>query len=343
VHEMEPRRLSAIPTAIGTATRLAFEQMQGAGIELEALLNKVGLTRQQVEDVNARLSVQCQIRFLNLAADALQDGYLGFHLGQVAELRQLGLVYYVVASSQTLGEALRRVVRYGSMTNESVFPKYLEGKEIGIVLNYVGIARHLYRHQAEFGLTVLLRLFRKLTDCPVEPSRVRLAHRRSGNFSEFSAFLRCDIEFGATVDEIVFPLSIADIPVVSADPYLSKLLIANCEEALSRRATRRGPFRAVVENAIVPLLPHGNARESEIASRCGLSRRTFVRRLMSESLTFSEVLNDLRRDLAAQYLADNGLSISQIAWLLGYQEVSAFSNAFKRWTGRTPREARFAA
>jgi AraC-like DNA-binding protein len=61
---------------------------------------------------------------------------------------------------------------------------------------------------------------------------------------------------------------------------------------------------------------------------------------MSESLTFSEVLNDLRRDLAAQYLADHALSISQIAWLLGYQEVSAFTNAFKRWTGRTPRDAR---
>jgi AraC-like DNA-binding protein len=62
---------------------------------------------------------------------------------------------------------------------------------------------------------------------------------------------------------------------------------------------------------------------------------------MSESLTFSEVLNDLRRDLATQYLADHGLSISQIAWLLGYHQVSAFTNAFKRWTGKTPLEARF--
>src|SRR5262249_47242421 len=136
------------------------------------------------------------------------------------------------------------------------------------------------------------------------------------------------------------PQSIADIGVVSADLYLNKLLIVNGEEALSRRPTKQGPFRAVVENAIAPLLPYGNARESEVASRCGLSRRTFVRRLTSESLTFSEVLNDLRSDLATQYLADHSLSISQISWLLGYQEVSAFTNAFKRWTGKTPREAR---
>jgi AraC-like DNA-binding protein len=276
---------------------------------------------------------------------ALQDDDLGFHAGQLVQLRKYGLIYYVPASSDTLGEALRRLARYGSMGNTSLSTKYLGGKDIRIAYNYVGIARRLDRHQIECVLTVLIRLCRELTGCPVNPSRVSLVHhrRRAGNFFEFAAFFGCDIEFGAAVDEVVFALSIADIPVVSADPYLTKLLIANCEEALSRRATRRGPFRAVVENAIVPLLPHGNARESEIARQCGLSQRTFVRRLTSESLTFSEVLNDLRRELATQYLADNGLSISQIAWLLGYQEVSAFTNAFKRWTGRTPREARFAA
>ena len=343
MHDLEPKRLGAIPTAAGTTMRFAYEWVQAAGIEVEPLLKEAGLTKQQVEDVDARLNTQSQVRFLNLAASALQDEYLGFHLGQLYELRKLGLLYYVPASSDTLGEALRRVIRYGSMTNESIFAKYLEGKDIRIVFSYVGFPRHSDRHQIECLLTIVIRMCREMTGHPVYPSRLSLVHhrRRAGNFSEFAAFFGCDIEFGAGVDEVAFPLSIARIPVVSADPYLNKLLIANCEEAFSRRSTRRGPFRAVVENAIVPSLPHGTTRESEIAARCGLSKRTFVRRLTSESVTFSEVLNDLRRDLATQYLADHGLSISQIAWLLGYQEVSAFTNAFKRWTGKTPREARF--
>jgi AraC-like DNA-binding protein len=340
VHDIEPKRLGAILTATGTATRLAYERAQATGIELEPLLKKAGLTKRQVEDVDIRLDAQCQIMFLNLAANALQDKYLGFHLGQLAELRYLGLLYYVAASSDTLGGALRRVARYVSMTNESMAMNYVEGKDIRIVINCVGVSRHLYRHQIEFGLTVLIRLLRKLTNCLVEPNRVRLIHRRAGNFSEFAAFLGCDIEFGALVDEVAFAAPIADMPVVSADPYLNKLLIVNCEEALYHRSTKRGQFRAVVENAIAPLLPHGNAHATEIAPRCGLSQRTFVRRLASESVTFSEVLNGLRRELATQYLADLGLSISQIAWLLGYREVSAFTNAFKRWTGKTPREAR---
>jgi AraC-like DNA-binding protein len=339
VHE----HLGAVPTTIGMSTRLAYERAQAAGIELKPLLKKAGLTRQQVEDVDARLSVPSQIEFLNATATALQDDYLGFHLARGADLRRFGLVYYAAASSDTLGTALQRLARYISMTNESFSVKYLDGKDIRISVNYIGVPRHLDRHQMEFWFTLLIQLCRELTGHPVQPSHLRLVHRRHANFSEFATFLGCDIEFGAAVDHAVFPPSIADIPVVSVDPYLHKLLIANCEEALSRRPTKRGPFRAVVENAIASLLPHGNARASEIARQCGLSQRTFVRRLASEKVTFSEVLNNLRHDLATQYLTDDSLSISQIAWLLGYQEVAAFSSAFKRWTGRAPRERRFAA
>jgi AraC-like DNA-binding protein len=73
-----------------------------------------------------------------------------------------------------------------------------------------------------------------------------------------------------------------------------------------------------------------------------MSRRTLARRLSSEGLTFAGVLADLRDDLAKCYLRDEDLAISQIAWLLGYQEISAFTHAFKRRTGKTPREARSA-
>jgi AraC-like DNA-binding protein len=340
VQDLQPKRLSATPTTSGVATRLACERAQAAGIEVEPLLKKAGLTKQQVDDVDPRLNVECEIRFLNLAASALRDEYLGFHLGQEAELRKYGLIYYAAASSETLGETLERVARYVSIVNEGLSIKFLKGKNIRMVINYVGVARHLDQHQIECWLTVLIRTWRKVTGYPVGPTHVSLTHRRRGNFSKFAAFLGCNIEFGAAVDEVIFPPSMAEIPIVSADPYLNKLLIAKFEEAHSPRPTTRGSFRSVVENAIAPLLPHGNARESEIARRCGLSRRTFVRRLMSEGLTFSRVLNSLRRDLAAQYLADHALSISQVAWLLGYQKVSAFTNAFKHWTGKTPREAR---
>jgi AraC-like DNA-binding protein len=91
---------------------------------------------------------------------------------------------------------------------------------------------------------------------------------------------------------------------------------------------------------VVPLLPHGKARTSEIARQLGVSQRTLGRRLSEEGLTFSELLNSLRLDLANRHLADRDLAISQIAWLLGYRDVGAFSHAFKRWTGKSPGRVR---
>jgi AraC-like DNA-binding protein len=179
-----------------------------------------------------------------------------------------------------------------------------------------------------------------LTGRHVAPSHVSLTHWRDSTYSEFNEFFEADVEFGANADEVAFTPTIKQMPVVSADPYLNKHLVAYFEDAISRRQTNRASFVSSVENAIVPLLPHGKVRVSEIAHRLGLSQRTLARRLSLEGLTFSDVLESLRSDLAERYLAEEDLSISQIAWLLGYREVSALTHAFKRWTGKTPREAR---
>ncbi len=252
----------------------------------------------------------------------------------------MGALYYVAASSETLGEALQRAARYSSIGNEGLSLKYFEKDDVRVTFDYVGIARHSDRHQIEFFMTVLVRLCRQLTGLRLLPSLTRLAHRRSNQgSSELAAYFGGHITFGARADELTFIGGIKDIAVASADPYLNELLVANCEQALAHRPTNRGTFRSAVENAIVPLLPHGKVRASEIAARLGLSQRTSARRLALEGATFSEVLENLRGDLARRYLSDPDLSISRIAWLLGYQEVSAFTHAFKRWTGKTPREA----
>lgn len=184
-----------------------------------------------------------------------------------------------------------------------------------------------------------MRLCRQLTGRRLVPLRVTLAHRRRQP-PEFATFFGCKLEFGTGIDQIVFAKSIKDIPIVSADPYLNKILLAHCEQTISHRPTRPDAFRSDVENAIALKLPHGQARVHEIARQLGLSARTFARRLASQGLTFSKLVECLRRDLAEQYLAEPDLSISQIAWLLGYRESGAFTHAFGRWTGKSPRSAR---
>lgn len=329
-----------IPRAAGAMARLAYLRGKAAGIELVSLLKAANLTMDQMEDPEARIKVRDQIEFLNLVADAIPDDYLGFHLAQIPDLREFGLLYYVMASADSLSEALRRTVRYSSIFNEGLVPAYVDGKSISISLRYLGVQRHPDRHQIEFYLTALIRICRKLTGSHLIPTSVKLVHHRSYRGPDLAEFFGNDVQFDQEIDEITFPARIGILPVISADPFLNKLLINYCEEALSKRHTRPSSFRANVENAIVPLLPHGKARSSEVAQRLGVGQRTFARRLSAEGLNFSAVLGNLRIDLANRYLADRQLSISQIAWLLGYQEVGGFSHAFKRWTGKTPREMR---
>lgn len=342
MREPDGKSLGAIPTAMGGMTRLAYARAREAGIAVEPLLTKAGLTEREVQDPSVRIKVRQQIEFLALVANTVDDPLLGVHLAQTCELRELGLLYYVAASSKTLGDALRRTARYTSVVNEGLSLRYVEGRDIRMMFQSVGVPRHIDRHQIECCMTALLRLCRQLTGRDLMPRLVELTHRRNEDTSELSAFFGSQVQFGAPADRATFDAGFKDLPVASADSYLNELLIDYGEEALARRAASRGSFRAQVENAMVPLLPHGTARVGEIARILGVSERSLARRLATEGATFSDVREGLRRDLAREYLADQGLSISQVAWLLGYHEISAFTHAFKRWTGITPREARAA-
>jgi AraC-like DNA-binding protein len=332
--------LGAIPNATGTLTRLAYEYAKANGIDARSLLKRANLTLHQIKDTSLRLNVSDQIKFLNLAATELHDDLLGFHLAHRPDLRELGFLYYVAASSEVLGDALQRLARYASIVNEGLALRYIGGKYCGVAYRYVGVSRYSDRHQIECFATIAVRLCRQLSGVQLVPTQVRLAHRRDGKCPEMTQFFGREIEFGADIDEVLFAPNIRDLPVVSADLYLNKLLIRYCEEALARRPAKRSPFRSSVENAIVPLLPHGKARAEIISRRLGVSQRTLARRLSSEQISFSGVLENLKVDLAKRYLADQALSVSQVAWLLGYQEVSSFTHAFKRWTNKTPRQTR---
>jgi hypothetical protein len=268
--------LDTFPSAMGIVTRLACERAKQEGVEAELLLRKAGLTHRQIDDPCARLAVKSQIRFLELAATTLNDNCLGFHIAQKFDLRMIGLLHYVVASSDTLGEALQRGVRYSAIVNEGITLKLREEKEMRITFEYAGVARHSDRHQIEFAMVTLVRTCRQLTNRNVPARRASFTHQRSDDTSEYRTFFGSDVQFGAPVDEVAFSTSIRQIPVVGADPYLNELLINYCDQALAARSTKRSSFGSSVENVIALHLPHGKARVGEIARKLGVSQRTLA-------------------------------------------------------------------
>jgi AraC-like DNA-binding protein len=330
-------RVSSLPTASGGIARAAYARAVRAGLEITPLLQNAGLTLHQIRAPDVRISVRSQVKFLDQVANSLGDDFLGIHLAQAADLRELGLVYYVMASSETFATALGRLARYSTIHNEGVHLNIDQYRQIKISFEHVAVSRASDRHQIEFFVAILLRLSRHLIDRHLAPQRVRLAHRRLRIPADLKTFFGCDVEFGAGGDQVIFPPGVGNSVVTRADPYLNSLLLRYCEEVLSSRRTGAGDWTTRVENAITPLLPHGEATIGNVAQALGMSPRTLARHLHHEGVKFAKVLQNLRLQLARQYFRESGTNTSQLAWLLGYREPSAFSHAFKRWTGSPPR------
>jgi AraC-like DNA-binding protein len=243
----------------------------------------------------------------------------------------------VAASSDSLGEALERLERYVRVGNEALVLEIDKGKVCRVRFSYAGIARYLDRHQMECLAFTFLRLCRQFAGKKIAPLSVSFLHHRSGDLRRVRQMLGCDAQFGADADEMTFERELLNLLVVGADPFLNEIMVKLCEDAIALRTGKVSAFRTAVENAIAPLLPHGQAVARTVARRLGLSERTFARRLRAEGLSFGEILDQLRCDLAVRYLEED-LQASQIAWLLGFQQLSSFSHACKRWTGKSPSE-----
>lgn len=252
-----PKDFRSIPSATGGIARLACARLRELGKDVKAILSKAGLRLEEADDPTARLEVRTQIKILELAAEELRDDLLGFHLARSFDLREIGLVYYVIASSEQLADALRKAERYSRIVNDGVRLRFkLDGTAV-IALDYLNVDRCSDRHQMEFWLVTLMRICRQVTDSRLAARRLKVRHSRAGSPMEFKSFFGTDVEFDADADEIIFPASIASLPIVGRDTCLNKLLRRYAEEALVGQPEVRASIHSRVERIISQLLPHG--------------------------------------------------------------------------------------
>ncbi len=140
-------QLSAIPSATGGIARLACARVAASGQDTAALLSKAGLTLNDFRDPAVRLEVRTQIKILELAAQELEDDILGFRLARSFDLREIGLVYYVMASSENVADALRAAERYSRIMNDGIQLRFeMVGLTATLALEYVGVDRRSDRH-----------------------------------------------------------------------------------------------------------------------------------------------------------------------------------------------------
>jgi AraC-like DNA-binding protein len=337
-----------LPTATGFAARQAIAMLRKHHVEIAPLLRRAVLSEHDLalaegdgNPASHRVSAVAQVKFLDYAAEALNDGAFGLHLVEQTDPRDAGIYFYAASAANDIDEALALYARYFRIVNEAVRLKLTRKPNgVAVEVEFVGLPRHLARQTTEFGMAALLKGLRVIAGRNIHPTQVSFAHMRSSGAREFERFYGCPVEFGASSDLFEFSNDALATPLLTGDPKLLKALEPFCAMAAKERKTAAGTLRAAVENEVEKLLPHGKAKAQTVAKALALSLRTLSRRLADEGTTYAEVVDDLRRTLALQYLKDPAISLSQIAWLLGYEGSTSFNHAFKRWTGRSPSAAR---
>jgi AraC-like DNA-binding protein len=340
---------SPLPSVAGFAARRALAVLRGRGVAVAPLLQRAGLSTHDFDDrlLQRRISSAANGRLLELAAEAMDDSAFGLHLAEETDPRDAGILFYVMSGAKDISEALMLIERYFRILNEAASIKLVQFPEgAAIETDFIGLPRHNLRQTAEFRIAVIVKALREVAGRRIDPARVAFAHPRDSDLSEFERFYRAPVRFGRaeregmSSDVLEFSSDTLAVPLVTADPKLIEALRPFCEAAASERKTARGTLRAAVEKEAERLLPHGKANVETVAKALALSVRTLSRRLADEGTTFGDVVDQLRRSLALQYLKEPGLSLSEIAWLLGYEGPTSFNHAFKRWMGHSPSVAR---
>ena len=324
----------------GIAARETLSYLDRRGINAKPALIGAGISRRQLSRDEIGLPVASQYRFLELAAAQANDQLLGLHVAAEMDLRSIGLLFYLTESSRTASEALENLARYSRTTNEALVVEIARQKDEVILT-----IRHLQEfdepHRQFFELLALwfIRTLHKETNRDFTLSRVTFTHDRNADLREIHRLLRCPVDFRQAVDSWVLPKRVMDLPIVSGDSQLLKILTAHADDLLAERRSVTG-LQSMVAKQLASLLPSGESRAAMVAQQLGMSSRSLTRHLADDGTTFGEILEQVRQRFAARYLADERMSVQQIAWLLGYSEVAAFNHAYKRWTGTTPRRTR---
>ncbi|MDQ3370739.1 MAG: AraC family transcriptional regulator [Myxococcota bacterium] len=316
-------------------------RVRAAGGDPAAIAQRFGLPASAETDPEVVLPLSALHELFDAVEAATGDPFVGLHVGADLPRGTYGLLEFSSRSAPTVREALARVVRYMGLLNEVVEVTLVEDAHEGVLTQRIpGAALCVGRHGNEGFLAMVLCEARRLSGAPWVPRRAWLAHPRPRDVSELIALVGTpEVAFGAEANGFALPTAVLDLPLASSDPPLLSLLD---RQAIAALAARAGPNRFLgdVRERIREQLADAGPSLESVAAALKLSRRTLQRRLADDGVSFQALVEAVRRELAQLFVEEGSRPLGEVAFLLGYAELSAFFRAFKRWTGMTPSEYR---
>lgn len=311
-----------------------LEGLRALGLDVRTLLRASRIDDALLRDPEARIPLGAMMTIWSDAAAARGDDAIGLHVAESAPFDSFDVHAYAVLSSSTLRDGYERSSRYQRLIHDAT-ELTLSGGDPAVLRHALPGGRPVPRQPAEFLLALYVRIGRAVTGGDWSPVEVRFAHAAPTDAAELRRFFAAPIRFAAGENALLLPRAVLDARNPRSDPALVSILDRYASRLLADRPnpdTACGAVRAHLQDA----LSSGKVSAEATAGVLAVSARTLARRLALEGTTYGALLDQLRHERALALLVDGRTSIAEVAFLLGFAELSSFYRAFRRWTGLTP-------
>lgn len=304
----------------------------------QQLFTRAGLSTLDLIDPEARIPLHVASELIVLAEAATGPG-LGLRAAEGAAVGDLGIFEYVARTCSTLGEAIETACRYRRLM--------YDGAQLRLVLE-PDCAKLRYKLQdriaspitfVEFALTACVVASRHALGFQGSPREVRFTHSQPSYAGEYARIFRAPVTFGASHNEVVFGRRALDFPLASADPITHAIFRRYADRLLELLPTAL-PVTRSVQQVLRQRMDARRPAWDDLPGALHMSERTLRRKLTQEGSQLRALVEETRREQACRYLASSSLSVSEIAYRLGFAHPPAFHRAFRRWLDVSPLQYR---
>jgi AraC-like DNA-binding protein len=311
---------------------------QQKGADIESLCQKVGLEADMLQNPDAFLPITKVQELWKEAIVMTGDVFLPLHIGEMVNTISVGILAYVMMHCPTLGKALEKLCQYQDIVcdasktsmfiqDDNVYLTISEPCEDINSISYAFESTLSIYHSAIYGMlgqTIPLKSVH--FEFPVWTS----------NIAEYSrVFKGAEVIFSSNFSGLVFDRKYLELPILNANPSLFSLF-ENHAQSILKGLKSDNSLKEKIKKEILFGLKGEEPNLSNIAKNLGIGVRSIQMKLKEEGVTFQQLLDEIRKDLALKHLKEDKLSTTDISYLLGYSEPSVFFRSFKKWTGQTP-------
>lgn len=320
--------------------------LERQGVRSDDVCREARIDPRVLDEPNSRIPESYMERAWIAGERLAKDPDIGLHAAEHYNPGALSIVGYVILSCRTAGDALDRLARYVPLLNEGLHVTLArhEGMthcRFEPLDRFDGYLHRNPRHVMETMAAGIVVTLKRLATDVVEPTLVTFRHKAPASTAEHHRLLGPAVRFEHDENSVIYPSSALDAGMLSADPALLEMFEGDARRRLAALETR-GTISSRVLTFLVDRMKGEVPPLATVASELAMSERSIQRGLRDEQTSYRELVDEVRKELALQHLSRPGTSATDVAFLLGFSEPSAFTRAFRRWTGAPPTQFRTA-